>query len=104
MKKGRAAGKAAAPYLLRMNFYLVGGTTAALDRGCHTLSDANLSRPVASAAALRCVRLAFRPILLGLGDIGVQPPFADREPGSGHEILIIGKVDLGQAHHREDLA
>ena len=48
--------------------------------------------------------LTLRPILLRLGDIGVQPPLADREPGARHQILIIGEVDLGQAHHREDFA
>jgi hypothetical protein len=55
-------------------------------------------------AVLVALGLAFRPILLRLSDIGIQSSLANRKPGPGHEVLIIGEVDFGQAHHRKDFA
>src|SRR5271165_877063 len=48
--------------------------------------------------------LAFRPRPSGLLDKGAEAPFADRRPGPGHQVLIIGEIDLRQSHHGQDLA
>jgi len=62
------------------------------------------ARASSDAQASAAFRFSLRPISLSFGDIRVQALLANREPGARHEILIIGKVNFAQAHHREDLA
>ena len=68
------------------------------------LSEISTPAGVLLGRASTSFRLALRPVASRTGDIGVQAPLSDRKTRACHEVLVIGEIDFGQAHHREDLA